>query len=161
MPTFAKRAKRKIAPYAVFLPWDKHARILIAAGLAYMGVGFTYVNAEPSKSREVALQFALQWFGIDVWGWIFVGIGLLAIVSSRWPPVTKKWGYVLLTGLSSGWAATYAAAVVTGRAPAGNLSGAFIWADFAFMWWIISGLSPSSPKELVPAETEEHEDGHQ
>jgi hypothetical protein len=161
MPTLFHRTARRAKPYVAFLPWDVHAKILIAAGLAYMGVGFTYVNAEPSHSREVALQFALRWFSIDVWGWFFVGIGLLAIISSRWPPVTKKWGYVLLTGLSSGWAATYALAVILGKAPAGNLSGAFIWADFAFMWVMISGVSPSSPKELVPTETKEHEDGRQ
>lgn len=161
MTTFFRRTRRKLKPYTVFLPWDKHAKILIAAGLAYMGVGFTYINAEPSESREVALQFALNWLSIQSWGYIFAATGLLAIISSRWPPVTKKWGYILLTGLSSGWAATYALAVFTGKAPSQNLSGAFIWADFAFMWWIISGLSPSSPKELVPAEPKEHEDGHQ
>lgn len=152
MKTIIKHTTTKVRPYVVLLPWTKHAQILIFAGVAYLGVGFTYINAPASPTREVALQLPLRVFPIEIWGWVFAFIGLLAIISSRWPPVTKKWGYVLLTSLSSFWAASYSVAVVFMHSPPGNLSGAFIWADFAFMWWVISGLTEHPRKESFPGD---------
>lgn len=138
---------KQTAPYMVFLPWTKHAQVLSIAGLAYMGIGITYITSTPSPSREAALRLALHWFPIQGWGAIFCAVGLLTLISSRWPPVTKRWGYVLLTGISAGWSATYAAGVIFDGSPPQNLSGFFLWGNFAFLWWIISGLTEHTKPE--------------
>jgi hypothetical protein len=66
--------------------------------------------------------------------------GALAILSSRWPPISKTWGYMVLTGLSAGWAAFFALSVICGPSPVANLSNTLSWGLIAFLWWAISGL---------------------
>lgn len=62
------------------------------------------------------------------------------MMSTRWPPLAETWGYMVLTGLSSGWAATYLTGVIFFHAPATNLGQVFVWGCLGFMWWAISGL---------------------
>lgn len=127
-------------PWKALRPWMRHSLVLMVAGLVYIMVGITAFTAEPTPAREKALQFATQWWSLEVWGAIFIFAGLLACISSRWPPVSETWGYTVLTGLSAGWAAFYGAGVVLGDSPASNLGGVFTWGLMAFMWWAISGL---------------------
>jgi hypothetical protein len=93
-------------------PYNRHSLILSVAGLCYMLTGATYISAAPTPARKAALAVALRWFPIEIWGMIFVIVGLLVVISSRWPRVSDSWGYALLTGLSAGWSATYAAGVI-------------------------------------------------
>lgn len=121
-------------------PWKRHSLVLMVAGLVYVAIGASYILAEPTDTRRVALHFALQWFSLMTWGWIFICSGFLAILSSRWPPVSETWGYTVLTGLSSGWAMFYLVGVLFWHSPPTNLSGVMSWGLIAFMWWAISGL---------------------
>jgi hypothetical protein len=114
--------------------------VLLVAGLVYVLVGIAYIITEPRHSRDVALQIALDWWSLDAWGGVFIFSGLLAVLSSRWPPISETWGYFVLSGLSSGWAAFFATGVVFGDSPAANLSGALTWGLVGFLWWGISGL---------------------
>lgn len=123
-----------------FRPFKRHGLILLIAGLAYLATGLTYIWSAPTQNRRVALQLALGWFPIEYWGSIFGLVGVAAIISSRWPPVAEKWGYMLLAGLSAGWSATYAAGVIFEDSPASNLTGALNWGLLAAMWVIIPGL---------------------
>lgn len=121
-------------------PWMRHSLVLMVAGLIYVGVGINYILAVPTKNREVALQVALDKAPIEFWGAVFIAAGMLSIVSSRWPPVTETWGYMVLTGLSLGWSVTFLTGVVLMDSPASNLSGWLTWGLIAFIWWAISGL---------------------
>lgn len=121
-------------------PWRRHSLVLLVTGLVYVFIGFAYVYTDPRRSRDVALQIALDWWSLDVWGWIFVFSGLLAILSSRWPPFSETWGYFVLTGLSAGWSGFYVTGVIFGDSPVGNLTGGLTWGLVAFLWWAISGL---------------------
>lgn len=121
-------------------PWRRHSLVLMVSGVAYALIGFSYIYAEPNPSREVALQYALNWFSLSAWGWWFVVTGVVTMVSSRWPPISRTWGYTLLTGLSSAWAMFYAAGILLGDSPLTNVSGAILWGVFGFLWWAISGL---------------------
>jgi hypothetical protein len=121
-------------------PFNRHSLILTIAGSAYMLTGATYILAAPTESRKVALSVALRWFPLEVWGLVFACVGLLSILSSRWPRLSDSWGYALLTALSLGWAATYAAGVIIENAPVGNLTGTVQWGLLSFLWWAIPGL---------------------
>lgn len=130
----------KVHPYWGIRPWRRHSLVLLVAGLAYIFIGIQYDLTELSPARATALVVALRWAPIQVWGGAWILVGALSIISSRWPPIMESWGYMVLTGFSAGWAATYATGVILGESPASNLSSAITWALLAFMWWAISGL---------------------
>jgi hypothetical protein len=112
----------------------------MVAGVFYMANGLVYMLAEPTANRKLALQVALDIFPIEFWGTVFVLTGLLAFISSRWPPVADTWGYMVLSTLSAGWSATYAVGVIAEDSPLANLTGATTWGLLAFLWWAISGF---------------------
>jgi hypothetical protein len=128
-------------------PWQRHSLVLLVAGLAYIAIGGAYIFPPITETRQVALEFAANWFPLKVWGMVFVMAGVLSVISSRWPPYSKTWGYTVLSGLSAGWAAFYAAGVLFGDAPTTNFSSTLVWGLIAFMWWAISGLI--NPDDVV------------
>lgn len=121
-------------------PFKRHSLVLMVGGVFYASTGLTYILTETAPSRREALQVALNYGPIQFWGGVFILSGVLALISSRWPPVTETWGYMVLSALSAGWSATYAWGVIFEHAPAGNLTGSFQWALLAFMWWAVSGF---------------------
>lgn len=132
--------------------WKRHSLVLLVAGLVYIMIGIAYLVTDSTPSRTESLKVALHWMSLGGWGWVFILSGLLAILSSRWPPFSETWGYTVLTGLSAGWAAVYLVGVI-GGAPAQGLSGAMSWGLLAFMWWAISGLiNPEDGNAVLKAE---------
>jgi hypothetical protein len=111
----------------------------MGAGVLYALIGLQYVYGAPNKTRDDSLVVTLQIAPIHFWGWIFFFSGIGALVSSRWPPVSETWGYMVLTGLSAAWSATYLMGFVFFHART-SLSGVIVWGLLAFMWWGISGL---------------------
>jgi hypothetical protein len=121
-------------------PWQRHSLVLMVSGLAYAATGLSYIITEPTVGRQQALIVALDRAPIQFWGGVFIICGILSMISSRWPPFTETWGYMVLTGLSAGWSATYTTGVLFENSPDANLSGGLVWGLLAFMWWAISGL---------------------
>jgi ABC-type transport system involved in multi-copper enzyme maturation permease subunit len=121
-------------------PWKRHSTILTVVGFLFVLVGISYAFGKPSQNREIALAPLLQVASIQFWGWVFVVAGLLSMLSAKWPPLTETWGYMVLTGLSSGWAATYLTSVIFFHAPTTNYTQVVLWGCLGFMWWAISGL---------------------
>jgi len=121
-------------------PWKRHSTILMVVGFLYVLIGFLYIVSEPSKGRTQALAVVLQVAPIGFWGGVFMLAGALAMISSRWPPFSETWGYMVLTGLSAGWGATYLMGILFFKAPSLSYSQVLIWSILAFMWWAISGL---------------------
>lgn len=133
-------------------PWKRHSLILTVSGFLYVLVGFLYINTPSTPGRERALKVILQVAPVHVWGGIFMVAGALAIISSRWPPFAETWGYMVLTGLSSGWAATYLLGIMFFHSPVTNASQVAIWGCLAFMWWAISGLLNPDKSTVVKHE---------
>lgn len=127
-------------PWRDLRPWKRHSLVLMVAGLVFVLIGFSYIFAEPTPARMQALSIAVAWMPLKYWGYVFMLAGVLAIISSRWPPISKTWGYMVLTGLSAGWGAFYAMGVIFDHSPVANLSGTLSWGLIGFLWWAISGL---------------------
>lgn len=137
-------------------PWKRHSFVLLVAGAVYVGLGLTYFITEPSSTRAASLEVAVSIAPLSAWGIAWIGAGILALISSRWPPASETWGYSALSGLAAWWASCYAVGVVVGEAPAQSASGAFVWALVAFLWWAIAGLWNPDPNlvRLAPDDGE-------
>lgn len=121
-------------------PWKRHSTILMVVGILYAVIGIQYIIAAPNPVRERSLVAILQFAPIQFWGAVFLFAGILTSISSRWPPFAETWGYMMLTGLSSAWAASYGIGMMFYHAPATNVSGVLVWSLLGFMWWAVSGL---------------------
>jgi hypothetical protein len=121
-------------------PWKRHSTILMVVGFLFVLAGIQYLVTETTEGREKSLIVLLRIAPIQFWACLFIAAGLLAMLSSRWPPMVEAWGYMVLTGLSSGWAAAYLTGVFFFHSPATNVGQAIIWGSLAFMWWAISGF---------------------
>lgn len=129
--------KRK---YLKLRPFKRHSLVLMVAGIVYVVIGLSYMLTASTPERQQALIIAVKWFPLDYWGGVWVGVGLLAVISSRWPPVFESWGYMVLTGMAAGWSATYLMGIYFYDSPMSNLSGVLTWGLLAFIWWAVSGL---------------------
>lgn len=121
-------------------PWRRHGLILMVAGLMYILVGFAYILAGPNPTRNASLVVLLSIAPLSFWGGVFIFCGLLSMISSRWPPFTETWGYMVLTGVSLGWGSAYLLGVLFYGAPWTNINGFLTWGLLGFIWWAISGL---------------------
>lgn len=132
-------------------PWKRHGKILTGAGLVYALIGVVYIFAKANSNRELSLTVLLRLAPIQFWGSVFVLAGVLAIISSRWPPFADTWGYVVLTSLSVGWGSAYLMGMIFLKTPLTNISGFLVWSLLGFLWWGISGLTnPHRSEEERP-----------
>lgn len=131
-------------------PFKRHSLVLLVAGLVYIGIGIAYVSSHPTPDRVEALYYATTVLDFEDWGFVFAAVGLTAMISSRWPPVSETWGYTVLTAMSSAWATFYLFGIWFHGTPTSNYTGVATWALIAFLWWAISGLvNPDSLERVL------------
>ncbi len=127
-------------PWRGMRKFERHGLVLFVAGIIYVLIGFAYLVAEPTPARLASLEYALNILDYNHWGYVFMVIGVLSVISSRWPPVSETWGYQALTGQSVAWSGFYLVSIVFGHSPWANITAALLWGVLGFMWWAISGL---------------------
>lgn len=142
-PTRKARFKRR---FIGLRPWTRHSLVLLVAGMVYVCIGIVYVGTPPGGPTWEALVVARDWFSLDQWAFLWIVVGVLSMVSSKWPPVAEKWGYMALTGLAAGWGAFYVLGVIFGPNTLGSAAVGLVWWLIGFMWWAISGLI--SPEQI-------------
>ncbi|QAU06269.1 hypothetical protein SEA_RICKMORE_34 [Gordonia phage Rickmore] len=128
-------------------PWDRHGLILVTVGIIYTAIGIMYSLQPTTELRAQNLKYALSIMPYLGWCIGFVLVGILTVVTSRWPLAPKSLGYSVL----SGWTAAWAGFHVIGGIAADNtayIASGFAWAMIGFLWWAISGLI-SPPKERM------------
>lgn len=128
-------------------PFLRHSLVLLVLGCLYAAIGLIYWLAPLPAERATNLKQALSVMDMSCWGCIFVVVGVISIISSRWPPPSETWGYTVLSGWSTFWGCSYVWSWIDG-APSSTLTGACVWLGLAFLWWAISGLhNPPLPSE--------------
>lgn len=120
------------------------------AGLIYIGIGYGFISAPGYVGKDPSLHSALRLMSMDSWGIVHIVCGVLASVAAFSPIGRKAWGYMILTAISSVWAALYTVSVFTGGAPRLTFLSSLIWLLLAFIWWAVSGLlSPEHIQKLM------------
>ena len=129
-------------------PFQRHSLVLAVAGLVYIGVGIAYTCTDPTPDRLSSIGWALEHIPLSAWGVVWILVGILAVLSARWPPASKTWGYSALTGLSMCWSALYGVGIALFDAPPeAGITGCFVWGLVSFLWWAIAGLT--NPDDLL------------
>jgi hypothetical protein len=125
--------------------WTRHDLIQAIGGVMYIMLGLAYIMEPSNRGRQIALYALLRIAPIEFWGGVFVSAGLLALISSKWPPLVEAWGYVVLTGLSLAWGTAYLTGILFTDSPRANISGFLIFSTLGVLWWAISGLRNPEP----------------
>lgn len=100
------RRKRDEIRDRLVIPVDAARRkFLIAFGVAYLGIGFSYMTAHPGAP----VRTALAWIHIPFWllGLIWVSCGCIAITASFVPTTRDKPGFLCLSVPPTLWAFAY------------------------------------------------------
>jgi len=127
-------------------PWKRHSRILVVSGVMFTLYGIRLAAESPSRTRYLALEPVLRVAPLQFWGGVFIFAGVLALISSRWPPFAESWGYMVLTGLSLAWAAAYGTSLIFVSAPRSNVTGVIMWGMIGYLFLSVSGLrNPDLP----------------
>lgn len=142
-PTRKARFKRR---FVGVRPWTRHSLVLLIAGLVYVCIGIVYIRTPVGSPTWHALVAAREWLSLDAWAILWIVVGCLSMISSKWPPVAEKWGYMALTGLAAAWGSFYLLGVIFGPNTIGSSAVGLVWWLIGFMWWSISGLV--SPEEI-------------
>lgn len=124
-------------------PWTIHTSVLFVGGLTYIAVGLSKIIFGIPESREQALVFALNFFPIEIWGSIFIVMGLFAAITSKWFHNGKRWGYFALTGFSTIWGLFHIEGIIFTSGVNEALSAGLLWSLIAFMWWALGSLEPT------------------
>lgn len=121
-------------------PWQRHSLVLAVAGVVYICVGLAYILTPATDTRTESLTLVLNAAPLDVWGVVWMLVGFLSLLSTRWPQSSKTWGYSALTALAAAWGSAYLLGALLLDTPASAITGGFVWLLVAFLWWAIAGL---------------------
>jgi hypothetical protein len=124
----------------------RRGAILLSYGVVWAIVGYGQITSPAPDLR--GLRLLLQMMPLDVWGWIWVASGLIAIISA-WLPQERDWpGFLALPLMVLPWAASYLLAWILGDFPRGWVA-AVVWGAIAAPVLVAAGWrEPPRPKRL-------------
>lgn len=126
-------------------PWTRHSLVLVVAGWSFVALGVSIRFYTPGGPRWESLIVARNFMPLGGWSIVFILAGVAVMASAVWPRTSRMWGYMLLTGLSAGWAMIYLFGMfILPYNDLDHFSAFLIWALQAFVWWAISGLSDTA-----------------
>lgn len=120
--------------------------ILLCYGLVWAIVGYGQITAPQPDLR--GLRLLLQTMPLDVWGWLWVASGLIAIASA-WLPQGRDWpGFLALPLMVLPWMVSYLLAWIIGDYPRGWVA-TVVWGAIAAPVLVVAGWrEPPRPKRL-------------
>lgn len=128
-------------------PWRQHSLVLLLAGLIYGGIGTSFFFYEIPGPRYNSLIVALSFAPLYFWAVMFILVGMLAILSARWPTFNEKWGYIALTGLAAWWSAIHFLGIIFVDTDKASSTMGLIWLLITVLWLSITRLM--NPEDIV------------
>ncbi|MFI6560411.1 hypothetical protein [Streptomyces sp. NPDC050534] len=124
----------------------RRGAILLCYGIVWAIIGYGQITSPAPDLR--GLRLLLQMMPLDVWGWIWVASGLIAIVSA-WLPPERDWpGFLALPLMVLPWTVSYLLAWILGDYPRGWLASV-VWGAIAAPVLVVAGWrEPARPKRL-------------
>lgn len=124
----------------------RRGAILLSYGVVWSIIGYGQITSPAPDLR--GLRLLLQIMPLDVWGWIWVASGVIAIISA-WLPQERDWpGFLALPLMVLPWAASYLLAWIIGDFPRGWVA-AVVWGAIAAPVLVTAGWrEPPRPKRL-------------
>lgn len=124
----------------------RRGAILLSYGVVWAIIGYGQITSPAPDLR--GLRLLLQMMPLDVWGWIWVASGLIAIISA-WLPQERDWpGFLALPLMVLPWASSYLLAWIIGDFPRGWVA-AVVWGAIAAPVLVTAGWrEPPRPKRL-------------
>jgi len=144
-----------IKKWLILRPWRRHSLVLTISGFVYIIYGVNVSTWSLYGPRAQGVQVALDFINnMEFWGFMWIAIGTIAVISSRWPNMSEKWGYSALIGWAAGWSATYFAGLFVSGNSVAEAGGGLVWALVAYLWWSVAGLVNPDNIIVVAVETE-------
>ena len=124
----------------------RRGAILLCYGVVWAIIGYGQITAPAPDLR--GLRLLLQTMPLDVWGWIWVASGLIAIASA-WLPQGKDWpGFLALPLMVLPWMTSYLIAWIIGDFPRGWVA-TVVWGAIAAPVLVVAGWGePPRRKEV-------------
>ena len=124
----------------------RRGTILLCYGIVWAIIGYGQITSPAPDLR--GLRLLLQMMSLDVWGWLWVASGLIA-VASAWLPQGKDWpGFLALPLMVLPWMVSYFLAWVLGDFPRGWVA-TVVWGAIAAPVLVVAGWrEPPRPKRL-------------
>jgi ABC-type transport system involved in multi-copper enzyme maturation permease subunit len=134
----------------------RRGAVLVLLGAIYTLIGIGYITTPLTEAAADQLHFALTIASSYVWGYLFLITGIVAVISSRWPPGKTTWGYGFLAATSLWWAGQYFIGMVIVHAR-GSYRGVLSWLALSVMILIISGWEEYEPPLTTLSDLEEYD----
>jgi len=114
----------------------RRGAILLSYGTVWALVG--YAQLVTPQPQQPGLHLALDLLPLQVWGWLWIVAGLIALVTA-WLPQGADWaGFLALPLIVLPWWLSYLTAWLQGDFPRGWVA-AVVWAAIAFPVLVVAG----------------------
>lgn len=133
-------------------PWREHSLVVSLAGAIYVVYGvFIWAQQTPERHQQLMVLTRLSHGVFWPWCLLWIIVGGLAVVSSRWPVMSQTWGYAVMQALAACWALAYLTGYLFLGVSSANLGGAIVWGLLVVMWYAIARLVNPSDIAQPPA----------
>ena len=114
----------------------RRGAILLCYGVVWAIIGYGQITAPAPDLR--GLRLLLQTMPLDVWGWLWVASGVIAIASA-WLPQGRDWpGFLALPLMVLPWMVSYLLAWIIGDFPRGWVA-TVVWGAIAAPVLVVAG----------------------
>jgi hypothetical protein len=126
----------------------RRGAFLIAFGTVWGLIGYGQISAPPPDQR--GLHLLLDRVPLNVWGWLWITAGVVAIVSAWLPQGSDRFGFLALSLIVLPWVISYLVAWWQGGFPRGWIAGA-LYGGLAIGIMVVAGWGePLRPKREEP-----------
>lgn len=126
----------------------RRGAFLLAIGMVWGLIGYGQVSSPPPDQR--GLRLLLDRVPLEVWGWLWITAGLIAMVSAFLPQGSDRFGFLSLSLMVTPWIISYLVAWWQGTFPRGWIAAA-LYGGLAIGIMVVAGWGePPRPKRAEP-----------
>jgi hypothetical protein len=126
----------------------RRGAFLLAFGTVWGLIGYGQISAPQPDQR--GLHLLLDRVPLEVWGWLWITAGLVAITSAFLPQGSDRYGFLALPVCVTPWIASYLAAWWQGTFPRGWIAAA-LYGGLAIGILVVAGwVEPARSKREEP-----------